>query len=124
MATLSNTAKDAQQNIETNPQFRHPVHTVERIVEKIVPVRHDVFTNVPVEIIKYVDKIVEVIKEVEVKTTEYITKEVPVTIEKIVECPVEVVRVVEKINHQTTNYMKALLIIETLLIAYFAIKGL
>ena len=51
--------------------------------------------EIPIEVIKYVDKIVEIIKEVPVERKIFSTNEV--IVEKIVEVPIEVEKIVEKI---------------------------
>ena len=51
--------------------------------------------EIPIEVIKYVDKIVEIIKEVPVEQKIFSTNEV--IVEKIVEVPIEVEKIVEKI---------------------------
>ena len=51
--------------------------------------------EIPIEVIKYVEKIVEIIKEVPVEQKIFSTNEV--IVEKIVEVPIEVEKIVEKI---------------------------
>ena len=51
--------------------------------------------EIPIEVIKYVEKIVEIIKEVPVELKIFSTNEV--IVEKIVEVPIEVEKIVEKI---------------------------
>ena len=51
--------------------------------------------EIPIEVIKYVEKIVEIIKEVPVDRKIFSTNEV--IVEKIVEVPIEVEKIVEKI---------------------------
>lgn len=129
MATLADGTK--QLKFSKSQTFKHPVHQVEVIKEIIklveVPIdriiNHDVFVNVPIEVTKYIDRPIEVIKEIEkiVEIPKLIFKDKIVEIEKIIDHDVE--KIVEKIHHQTPMLMKALLILETLLIAYLVIKG-
>ena len=64
-------------------------------IEVIKYVEKETIKEVPVEVIKEVEKIVEVIKEVPVEQKIFSTNEV--IVEKIVEVPVEVEKIVEKI---------------------------
>ena len=64
-------------------------------IEVIKYVEKETIKEVPVEVIKEVEKIVEVIKEVPVEQKIFSTNEV--IVEKIVEVPIEVEKIVEKI---------------------------
>ena len=64
-------------------------------IEVIKYVEKETIKEVPIEVIKEVEKIVEVIKEVPVEQKIFSTNEV--IVEKIVEVPVEVEKIVEKI---------------------------
>ena len=64
-------------------------------IEVIKYVEKETIKEVPVEVIKEVEKIVEVIKEVPIEQKIFSTNEV--IVEKIVEVPVEVEKIVEKI---------------------------
>ena len=64
-------------------------------IEVIKYVEKETIKEVPIEVIKEVEKIVEVIKEVPIEQKIFSTNEV--IVEKIVEVPVEVEKIVEKI---------------------------
>ena len=64
-------------------------------IEVIKYVEKETIKEVPVEVIKEVEKIVEVIKEIPIEQKIFSTNEV--IVEKIVEVPVEVEKIVEKI---------------------------
>ena len=64
-------------------------------IEVIKYVEKETIKEVPIEVIKEVEKIVEIIKEVPVEQKIFSTNEV--IVEKIVEVPIEVEKIVEKI---------------------------
>ena len=64
-------------------------------IEVIKYVEKETIKEVPIEVIKEVEKIVEIIKEVPIEQKIFSTNEV--IVEKIVEVPVEVEKIVEKI---------------------------
>ena len=64
-------------------------------IEVIKYVEKETIKEVPIEVIKEVEKIVEVIKEVPIEQKIFSTNEV--IVEKIVEVPIEVEKIVEKI---------------------------
>lgn len=64
-------------------------------IEVIKYVEKETIKEVPIEVIKEVEKIVEVIKEIPIEQKIFSTNEV--IVEKIVEVPVEVEKIVEKI---------------------------
>ena len=110
-------------NSNTSIKQEQPVTITNTIIEeRIVEMPVEIIKEVEVEKIVYVDRPVEIIKEIPIE----VIKEVPTEIIKTVEVPVEVVKEIEKIVYIPQEIVKRVNVydIEALLIERESVRNL